>query len=70
MMKPDCDKCKYEVSISRIEAKIDGIDEKLDRFLEKTIKVETQMGSVLTGFVVIGPIVIGAIIYILERISK
>ena len=69
-MKEPCDKCKYEVSIARIETKINSIDEKLDKFLEKTVKVETQMGSVLTGFVVIGPIVIGAIIYILERISK
>ena len=66
-MENACDKCKYESTISRVEKKLESIDEKLDRFLEKTTRVETQMAAVMTGFIVIGPICIGTIIYIIQN---
>jgi hypothetical protein len=63
--------CKQEPTISRIDKKLDVIDEKLDKFLEKTTRIETQMGAVKTGFVVVlGPAIVAAITYVIEHLKR
>ena len=46
-------KCTQEPSIERIEKKVDSIDAKLDRYLEKTAVIETKMGFITTGILVV-----------------
>jgi hypothetical protein len=57
--------CDQEPIISRIEKKVDSIDDKLDSFLNKTTRLETQMGFIKTGFtVIIAPL----LIYVLTKL--
>jgi hypothetical protein len=62
--------CRQEPTILRIETKIDSIDEKLDRYNQKTVVNETQIGVIKTGFiVVVGPIIVGLIIYLITNLK-
>ena len=45
--------CNQESSIERVEKKVDSIDAKLDKYLEKTTVLETKMGFVTTGVLVV-----------------
>lgn len=57
-MKP----CEQEPIIERIEKKIDSIDDKLGKYLEKTAILETKMGFITTGLlVVVVPLILAVI---------
>jgi uncharacterized membrane protein len=59
MKHKDKDDCKQEPTISRIEMKIDNIDEKIDRFIERIATLEASMGFIKGGVLyVIIPIVL------------
>lgn len=63
-MIPECI-CKQEPTISKIEKKLNNIDLKLDRFLVKTTRIETIIGILKAlCIVVLGPIIVGVVIYI------
>lgn len=60
--------CKQEPTIRNIDKKLDIIDAKLDRYLEKTTRMETKMGFISTGFVVlIAPMIVGIIVYLITK---
>jgi hypothetical protein len=59
--------CTQEPTISRIDKKIDVIDEKLDKYLEKTIQTETRVGFITTGFIIlIAPVIVGVILFFIK----
>jgi hypothetical protein len=61
-------KGSQEDALTRIEHKIDIIEQKLDKFTERTTKLETQVGVITTGFIVLGaPILVAIITYLIQR---
>ena len=60
--------CKQEPVIHNIDKKLDVIDAKLDKYLEKTVQTETKMGFITTGLVVlIAPIIVGIILFLVTK---
>ena len=64
--------CDQESSIERVEKKVDSIDAKLDKYLEKTTVLETKMGFVTTGvLVVVVPLLLAIIkFYFIKYINN
>ena len=65
-LKTNCE-CSQEKIISRIEEKIDILDVKINRFIERTSILETKMGFIATVVLVCLPIISSITIFMLRR---
>lgn len=57
--------------MERIEGKLDKIDSKLNTYIEKTMekttRLETKVGFITTGFIVlVAPVVVGLILLLIK----
>ena len=60
-------KCSQESSIERVEKRLESIETKIDKFIQRVTVLDTQFGFVKTGLLVV---VVPVLVYIIQQFIR